>query len=436
MKTFKYPTSLELERVLERPAFDVTTLFDSVKKILTDVRSGGDKSLKEYEQRFDKVDLQNLVVSAEEMEAAEGLVGNDLKAAIQQAYHNIYTFHEAQRFQTITVETCHGVVCRQKAVAIEKVGLYIPGGSAPLFSTVLMLATPAQIAGCKEIVLCTPPARDGSVNPAILYAAKQCGVNRIFKVGGAQAIAAMTYGTESIPRVDKIFGPGNQYVMAAKQLATLYGVAIDMPAGPSEVAVVADKNAEASFVAADLLSQAEHGPDSQVVLISDSEPLILKVEQEVERQLSVLSRKEIATKALEHSVCILVHDMQEAVNVSNLYAPEHLIIAADNYREIADAVTCAGSVFEGKWSCESAGDYASGTNHTLPTKGYAHAYGGLSLDSYVRKMTFQELSEEGVLNIGKTVMEMAGQEGLHAHQKAMELRYGNVLKKTKKDEIA
>ena len=426
MRIHKYPTQDELNKLLERPAFDITTLFDIVGSVLNDIRLNGDSALRAYEKKFDQADLKSFAVSEQEITEAEHQLSEELKTALHQAYKNIYAFHKAQTFQPITVMTCDGVVCKQKAVAIEKVGLYVPGGSAPLFSTVLMLAAPAQIAGCKQVVLCTPPDREGHINPAILYAAKLCGVKHIFKAGGSQAIAAMTFGTESIPKVDKIFGPGNQYVMAAKQMSTLYGIAIDMPAGPSEVAVIADKNANPSFVAADLLSQAEHGPDSQVILLSDNEELICSVENELKEQLEQLPRKELASKALTHSISILTHTLDEAISISNQYAPEHLIIATDNYKELAEKVTCAGSVFEGKWSCESAGDYASGTNHTLPTKGYAHAYGGLSLDSYIRKMTFQELSEEGIKSIGKTVIEMADKEGLDAHRNAMQLRYNNV----------
>ena len=431
MKIYTYPTREELEKILERPAFDVTALFDTVGSILNDIRQNGDTALAKYELMFDKVSLKDFAVSEQEIAEAGQQLSPELVKALQEAHSNICRFHEAQRFTPVTVQTCNGVVCRQKAVPIEKVGLYVPGGSAPLFSTVLMLAAPARIAGCKEIILCTPPDRQGNINPAILYAAHLCGVRHIFKAGGSQAIAAMTFGTESIPKVDKIFGPGNQYVMAAKQMATLHGIAIDMPAGPSEVAVICDGNAEPTFVAADLLSQAEHGPDSQVILISDNEKIIRSINDEIEKQLQELPRKDITAKALTHSFSILTHNLDEAVSISNQYAPEHLIIAADNYRQLSERVTCAGSVFEGKWSCESAGDYASGTNHTLPTKGYARAYGGLSLDSYIRKMTFQELSEDGIRSIGRTVMEMAGKEGLDAHRNAMQLRYNKVNRPTR-----
>ena len=366
------------------------------------------------------------------MEAATQKVDTDLQNAIRLAYDNISRFHAAQHFDSIRVETAPGVICEQVAVPIEQVGLYIPGGSAPLFSTVLMLAAPARIAGCKEIVLCTPPSRDGSVNPVILFAARLAGVNRVFKIGGSQAIAAMAYGTESVPKVDKIFGPGNQYVMAAKQLVSLSDVAIDMPAGPSEVEVLADGTARADFVAADLLSQAEHGADSQVVLISTSRSLLEKVREELERQLALLPRHEVAEKALSHSVLILVENMDQAVELTNYYAPEHLVISVENYREVARRIRNAGSIFLGPYSCESAGDYASGTNHTLPTKGYARAYSGLNLDAFMRKMTLQELTPEGVKAIGPAVMAMATGEQLEAHCRAMEIRYRSIETESQK----
>lgn len=426
MRIVQFPSSEELENLLERPAFDVTALFDTVGTVLQNVRENGDEALRQYEQMFDHADIGEFQVSLDERQKAAESLAPSLKTALKQAYKNIKSFHEAQRFAPITVETAPGIICRQKSVPIETVGLYIPGGSAPLFSTVLMLAAPAQIAGCRKIVLCTPPNHEGRINPAILYAAQICGVDHIYKVGGSQAIAAMTFGTESIPRVDKIFGPGNQYVMAAKQLATLNGVAIDMPAGPSEVAIIADSQANPAFVAADLLSQAEHGPDSQVILLTDSQELLSKVQIELNKQLPTLPRHEIAGKALSHSVAILTHNIDQAVVISNDYAPEHLILAVQDYKKVAEKITCAGSVFEGPWSCESAGDYASGTNHTLPTKGFARSYGGLCLDSFVRKMTFQELSEEGIRSIGNTVMEMAANESLDAHSRAMELRYNSL----------
>ena len=429
MQIIEYPSAAELSQCLKRPAFDVTKLFGAVQGIIDNVCEHGDAALYELEERFDKVCLKQLAVGEEEFLQAESKVSDELKDAIRLAYGNISRFHEAQRFSPILVTTCRGVVCEQVAVPIERVGLYVPGGSAPLFSTVLMLAVPAQIAGCSEIVLCTPPAKDGSVNPVILFAARLAGVSKVFKVGGSQAIAALAYGTESIPKVDKIFGPGNQYVMAAKQLVSLSDVAIDMPAGPSEVEVLADETANPSFVAADLLSQAEHGADSQVVLISTSREMLKVVQSEVERQLETLPRKEIAAKALSHSLAVLVKDINDAISVTNDYAPEHLVIAVKNYREVAKHIRHAGSVFLGSYSCESAGDYASGTNHTLPTKGYARAYGGLCLDCFVRKMTLQELSPEGVREIGPAVMAMAAGEQLEAHKRAMEIRLDSLKQK-------
>jgi histidinol dehydrogenase len=395
---------------------------NTVSSVLSDVKARGDEAVKEYEQRFDHVALASLAVTEAEIDEAETLVSADLKAAIKLAHENIFKFHAAQKFEGQKIETRAGVECWQKSVAIEKVGLYIPGGTAPLFSTVLMLATPAKIAGCQEIVLCTPPNREGKVNPAILVAARIAGVSRIFKAGGVQAIGAMAYGTESVPKVFKIFGPGNQYVMAAKQQVSLGDVAIDMPAGPSEVCVLADDTADAAFVAADLLSQAEHGIDSQVLLVTTSEKLLQEVQNEVERQLNLLPRKEIAEKALENSRCVLVSSSDEMMALSNTYAPEHLIIQTANYAEMAEQVVNAGSVFLGKYACESAGDYASGTNHTLPTHGYATAYSGVNLDSYCRKVTFQHLSEEGIRQIGRAVELMAEAEQLDAHKNAMTVR--------------
>lgn len=424
----KYPEKASWDALLKRPSFDVTQLFATVGAVVEQVRTRGDAALRDYELQFDKVSLDLFLVSDEEFYEAAGLVGAPLKEAIRLAKANIERFHRAQAFSTIRVETAPGVVCEQKSVPIERVGLYVPGGTAPLFSTVLMLATPAQIAGCKEVILCTPPARDGRINPAILYAARLAGVQKVYKLGGSQAIAAMACGTESVPRVDKIFGPGNQYVTAAKQLVSLTDVAIDMPAGPSEVEVLADKSAYAAFVAADLLSQAEHGADSQVVLVSTDEDLLVRVQDEMEQQLSALPRRDIAEKALAHSVLILVHDMDEAVDLTNRYAPEHLVVATERYRDVAARITHAGSVFLGPYSCESAGDYASGTNHTLPTKGYARAYSGLCLDSFMRKMTLQELTPEGVRSIGPAVVAMAGAEQLEAHKRAMEIRLNQVNK--------
>ena len=422
MKIIKYPKQEEWAEICQRPHLDITQLQTTVNTVLSDVRTRGDEAVKEYEERFDHAVLSSLTVTEAEIDEAESLVSEELKAAIVLAHENIHQFHAAQKFKGQKVQTCEGVVCWQKSVAIEKVGLYIPGGTAPLFSTVLMLATPAKIAGCEEIILCTPPNREGKVNPAILVAARVAGVSKIFKAGGVQAIGAMAYGTESVPKVFKIFGPGNQYVMAAKQQVSLGEVAIDMPAGPSEVCVLADETANATFVAADLLSQAEHGIDSQVLLISTSEEMIQKVEDEVKRQLDLLPRKEIAQKALENSRCVLVSSADEMMALSNAYAPEHLIIQTANYEEMAQQVINAGSVFLGQYACESAGDYASGTNHTLPTHGYATAYSGVNLDSYCRKITFQHLTEEGVRQIGPAVELMAEAEQLDAHKNAMTVR--------------
>ena len=422
MNIIKYPAREEWASIVERPHLDVTELNQTVANVLADVRQRGDEAVKGYELKFDHIDLESLNVTETEIAEAEKLVSKELRQAIELAHENIKKFHEAQRFRSKKVETQTGVVCWQKSVAIEKVGLYIPGGTAPLFSTVLMLATPAKIAGCSEIVLCTPPDRQGHVNPAILVAARVAGVSKIFKIGGVQAIGAMAYGTESVPKVYKIFGPGNQYVMAAKQQVSLSDVAIDMPAGPSEVCVIADELASAEFVAADLLSQAEHGVDSQVILITTSHKLIDDVLQEVDRQLQQLPRKEIAQKSLENSRIILVRDLKEAMDLSNAYAPEHLVIQTENYEQMADEVVNAGSVFLGRYACESAGDYASGTNHTLPTHGYATTYNGVNLDSYCRKVTFQHLSEEGVRSIGHAVELMAEAEQLDAHKNAMTVR--------------
>jgi len=422
MKTYRYPKETEWEELLRRPTKDATELNDVVASVLRDIRERGDEAVREYELKFDKAHLTDLAVSEAEMQEAESLVSDELKQALQLAHQNIHTFHAAQRFETKKCQVTEGVTCWQQAIPIERVGLYIPGGTAPLFSTVLMLATPAKIAGCSEIVLCTPPNREGKVNPAILVAARIAGVNRIFKIGGVQAIGSMAYGTESVPKVYKIFGPGNQFVMCAKQQVSLHDVAIDMPAGPSEVEVLADDSARADFVAADLLSQAEHGVDSQVLLVTTSEGLLAKVEAEVERQLALLPRNEIARQALEHSKMILVHNDDEMMRLTNQYAPEHLIIETRNYMELAARVVNAGSVFLGHLTPESAGDYASGTNHTLPTNGYAVAYNGVNLDSYQRKVTFQELTEEGLRQIGHAVELMAENEQLDAHKRAMALR--------------
>ena len=422
MKKIQYPQPNEWAEILKRPVLDMETLRGTVNEVLMCVKAEGDKAVLKYEERFDKVKLESLTVTEAEMKEAEDKVPVQLKDAILLAQKNIHKFHSAQKFVGNKVETVPGVTCWQKAVAIEKVGLYIPGGTAPLFSTVLMLATPAQIARCKEIVLCTPPNKEGKVNPAILYAAKVAGVNKIFKAGGVQAIGAMAYGTESVPKVYKIFGPGNQYVMAAKQQVSLHDVAIDMPAGPSEVEVLADETANPSFVAADLLSQAEHGVDSQVLLITTSEKLIADVEREVELQLARLPRKEIAEKSLQNSKLVLVKNMDEAIAMTNEYAPEHLIVETNNYMDIAEKVVNAGSVFLGSLTPESAGDYASGTNHTLPTNGYAKAYSGVSLDSFIRKITFQEITREGIQTIGPAIELMASNEQLDAHKNAVTVR--------------
>lgn len=422
MQIIRNPKRSEWAGMLERPHIDVSALRETVLGVLNDVREGGDEAVKKYEKKFDKVELESLAVSEEEMAEAESLVSDELKNALNEACENIKRFHASQKAVCPRVETSSGVTCWQKAVPIDKVGLYIPGGTAPLFSTVLMLAVPARIAGCAEIVLCSPPGKDGKLNPAILVAAKVAGVNKIYKIGGVQAIGAMAYGTESVPKVYKIFGPGNQYVMAAKQEVSLHDVAIDMPAGPSEVEVVADDTANPAFIAADLLSQAEHGVDSQVVMVTCSESLLAKVAEEVEKQLAELPRKEIASKALENSKMILVENMDEAVELTNEYAPEHLILAVENYMDVAERIRNAGSVFLGNYSCESAGDYASGTNHTLPTSGYAKAYSGVNLDSFMRKITFQELTADGVRNLGPTVEIMAHCESLDAHCNAMRIR--------------
>lgn len=416
------PDKSQWAEILKRPVMNVENLFDTVRSIIDRVQAEGDRAVLEYEEKFDKAVLTSLAVTDEEQAEAEALVSDELKAAIRLAKQNIETFHAAQRFEGKQVETQPGVTCWQKAVAIEKVGLYIPGGTAPLFSTVLMLAVPAKIAGCKEIVLCTPPGKDGKVHPAVLFAAKVAGVNRIFKAGGVQAIAAMAYGTESVPKVYKIFGPGNQYVTAAKQLVSLRDVAIDMPAGPSEVEVLADETANPVFVAADLLSQAEHGVDSQAMLITTSAELQEAVKEEVERQLALLSRKEIAEKSLANSKLIVVRDMEEAIELTNAYAPEHLIVETSDYMAVAERVVNAGSVFLGSLTPESAGDYASGTNHTLPTNGYAKAYSGVSLDSFIRKITFQEIKPEGIAIIGPAIEVMAANEHLDAHKNAVTVR--------------
>ena len=426
MKKILYPHKNDWADILKRPVLNMETLRGTVCEVLDKIKAEGDKAVIEYEERFDKVKLESLAVTDAEMKEAEAQVPIELKVAILLAQRNIYTFHKQQKFEGKKVETMEGVTCWQKAVGIEKVGLYIPGGTAPLFSTVLMLAVPARVAGCKEIVLCTPPNKEGKIHPAILYAAQVSGVSKIFKAGGVQAIGAMAYGTESVPKVYKIFGPGNQYVMAAKQQVSLHDVAIDMPAGPSEVEVIADETANPAFVAADLLSQAEHGVDSQVVLITTSEKLLNEVEYEVQHQLARLPRWQMAEKSLANSKLVLVKDMEEAIAMTNEYAPEHLIIETKNYMELAEKVVNAGSVFLGSYTPESAGDYASGTNHTLPTNGYAKAYSGVSLDSFIRKITFQEINREGIQNIGPAIEVMAANEQLDAHKNAVSVRLASL----------
>lgn len=422
MRIIKYPQKDVWEELTKRPHLDLSTLTKTVQTILYDVKTRGDEAIKEYEEQFDHANLDSLLVTGNEFEEAEKLISDDLRLSLIQAHHNISTFHRAQLFEGKKIETAPGVVCWQKSLPIEKVGLYIPGGSAPLFSSLLMLATPARIAGCREIILCTPPNKDGKIHPAILSAAKIAGVRKIFKIGGVQAIGAMAYGTSTVPQVYKIFGPGNQYVMAAKQQVSLHDVAIDMPAGPSEVCVLADEFSNPTFIAADLLSQAEHGPDSQVFLISTSEQLADNVNHELLSQLEKLPRKEIAQKALDNSKTVVVKNTSEAIELANLYAPEHLIIATADYNDLADKVINAGSVFLGQYACESAGDYASGTNHTLPTHGYATTYNGVNLDSFCKKITFQHLTDKGIESIGKTVVCMAENEQLEAHANAMRLR--------------
>ena len=419
---YEYPEKKAWDQLLKRTVLDSSSLEASVTNILQEVKQNGDIALKRFASMFDKVTLNEIKVTHEEITEAVSLINEHLKEAVSQAKANIEKFHQAQVKTEEAVETMPGVKCWRKAVAIEKVGLYVPGGSAPLFSTILMLAIPAKIAGCKDIVLCSPPDKKGNLHPAILYAANLVGVTQIFKAGGAQAIAAMAYGTATIPKVSKIFGPGNQYVTSAKQLVQKDGVAIDMPAGPSEVAVLADETAIASFVAADLLSQAEHGNDSQSILVTTSEELINETQVEIQRQLAVLSRKDIAETALKNSKIFLVKTNKEGIELINEYAPEHLIISCKNDEEIAGEIINAGSVFLGNYSPESVGDYASGTNHTLPTNGYARAYSGVSVDSFVKKITYQKLTKQGLNNIGKIVITMAEAEGLDAHAEAVRVR--------------
>lgn len=422
MKITRYPSPSDYPTLLARPVENLQGIEARVEPILEEVRLRGDAAVLEFSQRFDGHSLTTLKVTEQEIQEAVGSVSSDLKKAIQTAANNIRLFHEAQKEEIKKIETMPGVLCWRKSLPIQKVGLYIPGGTAPLFSTVLMLGIPAQIAGCKEVVLCSPANKEGKIHPVILYTAHLLGITSIFKSGGAQAIASMAFGTETVSKVYKIFGPGNQYVTAAKQLVTKYGIAIDMPAGPSEVMVVADTSANAAFVAADLLSQAEHGVDSQVVLVTKEESILAAINAEVTKQTALLPRSEIATKALENSKIILVKTEQEILDIINEYAPEHLILAIEHPEVLAEQVQNAGSVFLGNYTPESAGDYASGTNHTLPTNGYAHAYSGVSLDSFVKKVTFQKITKEGIQNVGPTVELMAENEGLHAHKNAVTLR--------------
>ena len=422
MQIIKYPTRDTWGNLLARPTFDSSNLYETVRQILEDVRVNGDEAIQKYTRKFDGIELDVIEVTKAEIETAEKKVSSLLKQAIEMAKRNIWKFHSEQQPELKEIQTSPGVYCWQKAIAIEKVGLYIPGGTAPLFSTVLMLAIPAQIAECKEIILCSPPDNEGNIHPAVLYAAKVAGVHRIFKIGGTQAIAAMAYGTETVPKMYKIFGPGNQYVTAAKQLVSLRDVAIDMPAGPSEVEVLADETANPAFVASDLLSQAEHGIDSQSILITTSKELIEKVMEEIDIQLEELPRKEFAKKALENSKIILVKTMEDAVEMTNQYAPEHLIIATRYFKGVAENIVNAGSVFLGNYTPESAGDYASGTNHTLPTNGYAKAYSGVNLDSFLRKVTFQEITKEGLTNLSNAIILMAENEELQAHSNAVKIR--------------
>lgn len=424
-KTYN-PEKTTWEALLKRPTQTVADIEATVDVIFKEVKNGGDAVVEKYTRQFDGAVLQNQLVSNIEIEEAKKLVSTELKIAIQEAKLNIEKFHTAQKTDRIEIETSKGVKCWQEKRPIQKVGLYIPGGTAPLFSTILMLAVPAEIAGCQEIVLCSPPNKEGKINPAILYTANLCGVSRIFKIGGIQAIAAMTFGTESIPKVYKIFGPGNQYVTVAKQIATKHGVAIDMPAGPSELLVVADDSANASFVASDLLSQAEHGVDSQVILVATSKTILAEVEKEVTSQISLLPRKEIAEKAIANSKLIYVEDDETALSLINEYAPEHFIVCVENEDFYVDNIANAGSIFVGNYTPESAGDYASGTNHTLPTNGYAKQYSGVNLDSFMKSMTFQKITKEGMKSIGNTIEVMAEAEGLQAHKNAVTLRMNSL----------
>lgn len=422
MNIYKYPSPSDYEQLAQRTEIDLSNLFDTVRDVLAQIKQEGDKAVYELGKKFDGADLKSLLVSEAEIEKACSEVSDDLKEAINQAKNNIDKFHASQLFVGQKIDTMPGVTCWQKSMPIEKVGLYIPGGTAPLFSTVLMLAVPANIAGCKEIVLCSPPNKEGKLHPAILYTASLCGIKKIFKIGGIQAIGAMAYGTESVPKVYKIFGPGNRYVTAAKQLVSLKDVAIDMPAGPSEVQVMADESANAAFIASDLLSQAEHGADSQVIFTTTYEPLIEAVKAELDKQLNLLPRKEVAEKALQNSRVILFKSMDEMVAYTNVYAPEHLILSVNNCDAVADQITNAGSIFLGNYTPESAGDYASGTNHTLPTHGYARAYSGVNLDSFMKRITLQKITKEGLNALGPFIEKMAAEEQLEAHKNAVTLR--------------
>jgi histidinol dehydrogenase len=435
MEIVKYPERSVWKEVLKRPEIDHSTLEVIVSDILNDVKCNGDKAIFKYNAKFDKVEIQSLLVTTEEIDEARDLIDIKLKKAILLAKSNIEKFHSAQKLAIKQIETTPGVNCWQKSVAIEKVGLYIPGGTAPLFSTVLMLGIPAIIAGCREIVLCSPPGKDGKIHPSILYTASLIGIKKIFKVGGVQAIGAMAFGTETVPHVYKIFGPGNQYVTAAKQMVTRMGLAIDMPAGPSEVAVIADKTSNPSFIASDLLSQAEHGVDSQVVVFTTDESIINSIELEVMKQLAVLPRKDIAQVSLGNSKVIIARNDLELMELVNEYAPEHLIISTDNAEELGDMVINAGSVFLGHLTPESAGDYASGTNHTLPTNGYAKIYSGVNLDSFVKKITYQQISDYGIFNIGPAIEKMAELEQLHGHKNAITLRLKQVVNKYCNDKL-
>ncbi len=422
MRKYIHPPRNEWPELLKRPLFDVSDLYEKVQVVLSDIKSTGDLALQKYTAQFDGVQLNTFLVSEKEIDEAETQVDSDLKTAIKLAYSNIAKFHSEQLTETKKIETTPGVVCWQKAVPIEKVGLYIPGGTAPLFSTVLMLAIPAQIAGCSEIIMCSPPDKNGKIHPAILFAAKVSGVTKIYKLGGVQAIGAMAFGTDSIPKTYKIFGPGNQYVMAAKQLVSMNDVAIDMPAGPSEVLVLADQSSNPAFVASDLLSQAEHGADSQVILVTNQLEVVESVLSEIEKQIVFLPRGKIASKALENSVFIVLKETRDQIDLINEYAPEHLIICTKEYFDVAGKIINAGSVFLGKYTPESAGDYASGTNHTLPTNGWARSYSGVNTESFMRKITFQEISKEGLKNIGPAIEKMAATEELEAHKNAVSLR--------------